>query len=498
MVRYQSLRRCCRDLRTCYVEGTVRLSYARRSPLQRMKNRCAAIRLRAPRRSLLLCGCILSFCAFHRAAPASAAVAKTAVALPASSASYRVIAGEINGSLQRDVLGKWFPASIDKQRGGFHQNFAADWKSSAGDERSIVYQSRLTWLSAQAAQRFPTQKNRYIEYSNHGARFLRERIWDKQFGGFYWELDGQGKAANDGEKHAYGNAFAIYALCANYRATRDARSLELARRGFRWLERHAHDAKNGGYYEALRRDGKPLLVPTAASASDFIGTRYGFKSMNTHIHLLEAFSALYKVAPSPLLRRRLQEVFLLVRDKINVPAVGAMNLFFTPDWRAVPDADSFGHDIETAYLLVEASETLGKPDDAQTWKAARRMVDHSLEFGFDAARGGFYDDGSAFRTATKTDKTWWVQAEGLNALLLMHERFGRQTPRYWNAFVKQWNFVRRYQIDATNGGWLQSVSLEGKAIFGQIKSDKWTEGYHQGRALLNVSAMLGRLAEEKR
>lgn len=437
-------------------------------------------------------------CVIDNAAAAAPAASTKATILAPSPANYRALAQQVNHSLIRDDLEKWFPASVDRTRGGFHQNYADDWKRNAGDERSIVYQSRLTWLAAQAAQRFPARKKRYIEYSNHGTNFLRNRMWDKQFGGFYWELNGAGKAERNGEKHAYGNAFAIYALCANYRATRDRRSLVLARRSFRWLECHSHDAQNGGYYEALSRSGKPLLVPSIATPSDFIGTRYGFKSMNTHIHLLEAFSALYQVAPSPLVRRRLQEVFDLVRDKINVPSVGVMNQFFTPDWRAVPDADSFGHDIETAYLLVEVSEALGKPNDARTWSDARRLVDHTLDFGFDTTRGGFYDAGSAFGAATKTDKVWWTQAEGLNSLLLMHERFGRQTPRYWNAFVKQWNFIHQYQIDATNGGWRQSVSSEGNIIPNQIKSDKWTEGYHQGRALLNVSATLVRLARENR
>jgi mannobiose 2-epimerase len=428
----------------------------------------------------------------------AAPAASTGTTLAPSPGAYRAVARQTNQSLTRDVLTKWFPAAVDTRRGGFHQNYATNWKRNPGDERSIVYQSRLTWLSAQAAQRFSTQKKRYIQYSNHGASFLRDRMWDKQFGGFYWELNGAGRAERNGEKHAYGNAFAIYALCANYRASRDPRALELAQRSFAWLERHAHDARNGGYYEALSRSGKILLSPSVAAPRDFIGTRYGFKSMNTHIHLLEAFSSLYEIAPTPLVRRRLQEVFLLVRDTINVPSVGAMNMFFTPEWRAVPDVDSFGHDIETAYLLVEASHALGRPNDERTWAAARRLVDHTLEYGFDATRGGVYNDGSAFREAFETGKGWWSQAEGLNALLLMHERYGRQTPRYWNAFVKQWNFIRRYQIDATNGGWRPSVSAEGQATPGQNKSDRWTEGYHQGRALLNVSATLWRLSNENR
>ena len=301
----------------------------------------------------------------------------------------------------------------------------------------------------------------------------------------------------DGEKHAYGIAFAIYAACANYQATRDPRALDLARRAFSWLDAHAHDPKNGGYYEAFRRDGTPILqVPAApASATDFIGTRYGFKSMNTHIHLLEALSQLLQVWPTPLVRSRTSELFFLVRDRINVPSVGAQNQYFTPAWHPIPAEDSYGHDIETAYLLIEAAHVL-KKDDATTWNVARRLVDHTLEFGFDEEHGGVFDHGGTFSGPVSDDKVWWVQAEGLNAMLLMHERFGAQTPRYWDAFVKQWNFIRTYQIDAENGGWRSAVKRNGDAMPDQHKSDRWTEGYHQGRALLNVSETLSRLAQK--
>lgn len=414
----------------------------------------------------------------------------TCLAAP-TSRDYAALANEVRRSLTHDVLDQWFPRAVDRQRGGFHQSYAADWSRLAGEERSIVYQSRLTWLAAKAAPEFPARSREYQAYSKHGLDFLRDQMWDKEDGGLYWELDDRGQPVRDGEKHAYGMAFAIYAASTNYEITKDPQALDLAQRAFSWLDQHAHDAANGGYYEALRRDGTPILTP-GTETNDFIGTRYGFKSMNTHIHLLEALTELNHIWPTAHVQARLREVFGLVRDTINVPAAGAMNLFFTPDWRAVPDHDSYGHDVETAFLLIEAAEALGEADE-KTWGIARRLVDHALDFGYDPEHGGLYDAGGTFTPVTGMDKIWWVQAESLNALLLMHRKYGMETSGYWDAFSRQWNFIREHQIDRKNGGWFQSVSREGKVPANPIKSDRWTEGYHQGRALLNVSAALSKL-----
>ena len=162
--------------------------------------------------------------------------------------------------------------------------------------------------------------------------------------------------------------------------------------------------------------------PANSHAADHLGTAYGYKSMNSHIHLLEAMTALYRVWPDPMVQTRLRELFVLVRDKIAVEP-GCLNLFFTPDWRPVPDHDSFGHDVETAYLLLEAATALKQPDDAKTLAAAKYLVDHALVWGWDERLGGFYDKGAAFTPACGREKIWWTQAEGLNALLLMHVRF---------------------------------------------------------------------------
>jgi mannobiose 2-epimerase len=413
-----------------------------------------------------------------------------------TSATYRALADQTEASLKNDVLAKWFPVAIDQEHGGFHENFKEDWSRGGGNQRSIVYQSRLTWLAAQAANRYPEEAARFNAIAQHGLQFIETKMWDPAHGGVFWAVDDAGHPAKERgeEKHAYGISFAIYAAAAEYQATHDARALDFATKTFQWLDAHAHDAEHGGYYEALSAEGNPILK-SPAGGSDAIGTRYGYKSMNTHIHLLEAFTALHEINHDELIHSRLRDTFEIVRDKIYT-GPGCLHLYFNPDWRPIPELDSFGHDLETAFLLVEAATTLGQPDDLTTWTRARRLVDHALEFGWDNERGGFYNEATTFGRDVTKEKIWWVQAEGLNSLLLMHERFGRGTPRYWQAFEKQWSFIRQYQIDAKHGGWYATVNAEGAPTANRAKSDRWTEGYHQGRALLNVTAKLRQLAEK--
>jgi mannobiose 2-epimerase len=409
--------------------------------------------------------------------------------------TYRRLADDIEKHWTKEVLPIWFPRCIDQQHGGFSPHFLEDWSKGTQSQKTIVFQSRMTWVCAQVAMRYPELKAQHLKYTRHGLDFLEGTMWDKQEGGFFWGLDESGKLPADdaAEKHLYGIAFGIYAASAACEATKEDRALDLAKRAFVWLDRHAHDQANGGYYEALTRAGQPVLSPPRGRTMDAIGTAYGRKSMNSHIHLLEALAALHHAWPDGQVETRLREVFLLVRDRIAAKP-GYLNLFFTPDWRPVSDQDSFGHDVETAYLLLEAAAELKQPEDPKTLDVARALVDHALTWGWDEKLGGFYDHGRPSTAASGREKIWWTQAEGLNALLLMHERFGSQSPRYFQAFLKQWDFIVKYQLDHRHGEWYEIVGPDGRARPGQAKATVWKAAYHNGRALMNVAEMLRRLA----
>ena len=406
------------------------------------------------------------------------------------------LADEMEAVLRRDVLGVWFPRSVDQANGGFNSNFTREWKPAASAGKFSVFQGRMVWVASQIVMKRPELKPQFLPIIDHGVKYLSEVLWDKQYGGFFWGLDDKGNISpqyTEG-KHLYGMSFGLYGATAAYQATNDRAALALAQKAFRWIDDHAHDAKNGGYFEWLTRDGRVVQANREngrIEAVPFAGFPIGYKSMNTHIHLLESFTQLYEVWKDELLRRRVIELLGIVRDKICVEP-GVMNLYFTPDWRAIPGHDSYGHDVETAYLMLEAEDVLGQ-HDPRTEKIARRLVDNALAYGWDETYGGFYREGTTFGKAEDLRKEWWVQFEGLNALLLMHEKYGKETSVYLNAFQKQWQFIKEKQIDHQFGGVYDTVEHDG-TVKDYTKARIWKEAYHDTRALLNVTARLRRLA----
>jgi len=405
--------------------------------------------------------------------------------------NYLRIAAEVETNLQKEILQKFFPATVDEQGGGFYENYSLNWTRTAGVNKSIVYQSRLTWTSAAAARRFPAQAGLYLDMTRRGAACLADKLWDKTGGGFYWQIGANGQPVSD-TKQMYGHAFGIYALAASYQATKDPATLDLAKKAFQWLEEHAHDNVNKGYFENIGPDGKPVV----RGGGNSVGASAGQKSMNTSIHILEALTGLYEVWPDPLLKTRVQEMLEICRDKVYSEP-GYLTQFLTADWQRTSSPDSFGHDVEAGYLMVEAADVLGQ-DDRRAWTAARHLVDHALQYGWDNQLGGLYDSGAmnaqgVVTGSLRTEKIWWVEAEQLNALLLQHEHVGKETTKYWDAFVKEWDWISKYQIDHANGGWWATVQADGTPA-SRVKADMWTECYHQGRAMLNVSERLRKLA----
>jgi cellobiose epimerase len=413
--------------------------------------------------------------------------------------AYLKFADEAETALRRDVLGVWFPRSVDKENGGFRCNFTRDWQPDAGEGKFSVFQGRMVWIASQVVMRRPDLKDQFLPIVRQGLAFLNDVMWDKQQGGFFWGLDDRGKITErytDG-KHLYGIGFCLYGAAAAYQATHEPRALDLAQRAFRWIDEHAHDDKNGGYFEWLTRDGKVVQPQPGTGKVQEIpvaGFPLGYKSMNTHIHLLEAFAQLYEVWKDKTLARRLAELLTVVRDKVCVEP-GVMNLYFTTDWQAIPDHDSYGHDVETAYLMLEAESVLGQGHNPKTERMAKMLVDHGLTYGWDETYGGFYREGTTFGKTEDMMKEWWVQVEGLNALLLMHERYGRQTDIYFKAFQQQWQFIRDHQIDSEFRGLYELVKRDGSPT-NYAKARMWKAAYHDGRALLNVTERLRKLAAD--
>lgn len=416
-----------------------------------------------------------------------------------------VLAGQMEKHLKAEVLDKWYPDAIDSVDGGFFSAFTYDFDLAENQDKMIVTQARHTWTNAKAAIRYPEIKY-FKDGAKHGFEFLRDHLWDKEKGGFFRLVDKQGNVKDDSTKTAYGNAFGIFGLAAYYEQSGDPEGLELAKKAFYWLDSNAHDPIHKGYFQQLERNGQPRvrLIGTP-STSDL-----GYKDQNSSIHILEAFSELYRVWPDPLLSARLQEMLFLIRDQI-VTEKGFLTLFLYPDWSAVTFADSseavieehhlldhvsFGHDVETAFLMLEASRILGLENDATTHRIAKKMVDHALDQGWDEELGGFYDEAFYFKDGfrvTHGTKNWWAQAEGMNALLLMSDLYPEDERNYYGKFVKLWTYIDIYLIDHKFGDWYSGGLDKQPELRYSNKGNIWKSVYHHYRSL---DAVIERLRGE--
>lgn len=411
--------------------------------------------------------------------------------------------------LHQHDLDLWYPRVIDREFGGYLSHFDYRWEPGEPQDKMVVTQARHVWTLATAAE-FLGEKEPWKAHALHGLEFLRERMWDPEHGGFHWLVRRDGEPLPNGNgdllKVGYGQAFVIYGAAAVCRVFGDPDALDLARRTFAWLEDHAHDKQYGGYFDRMDVTGKPFPDGYADVPP---------KDYNSSIHLLEAFAELYRVWPDPLLRERLNEMFLLVRDTITDPR-GFLNLYFTRDWKHVVrhslpepfteaednvDFITFGHDVETAYLLIEASEVLGRDDHAETVALGKRMVEHALAFGWDTELGGFYEGGfympdDAEPTIFDDRKNWWGQVEGYHTLLLMAELHPDQRKDFLELAERQWAYIEAYLLDAEHGGWFTwGVDASPDAI----KADKaqiWKAGYHTVRGVVHSIRILEGLAGE--
>lgn len=404
-------------------------------------------------------------------------------------------------SLQHDLLDVYYPRVLDTVYGGFLSSFTYDFKPTGNQDKMIVTQSRHTWTNSKAALRYP-EKLFYRKDANAGFHFLADEMWDKNYGGFYTLVTRKGDIppGDPADKTAYGNAFGMYALVAYFQLSGDSIALALAKKTFYWLEAHSHDPLYKGYFQHMKRDGEAIRRTTNTAVT----AETGYKDQNSSIHLLEALTALYEVWKDPLVQERLQEMLFLIRDTIITPR-GNLTLFFTRKWEPVSIKDSsrdyilhhhnldyvsFGHDVETAYLMLEASQALGIKNDSLTLMTGKKLVDHALKNGWDQQVGGFYDEGFYFKgdsviTILKESKNWWAQAEGLNSLLLMSDYFPDDPNQYFEKFKTLWTYTQIYLIDHQWGDWYDEGLDKSPERRTALKSQIWKATYHNYRSLSN-------------
>ncbi len=391
--------------------------------------------------------------------------------------------------LQKSLVEFYLPGCVDPTNGGYFESLR-DGRFTNTGERFLTLQARQLWFFSTLALD-GVERDKTLAAARAGYTFLQEKMRDSLDGGYYSKVTDEG-APRDTRKHVYLNSFALYGLVAYYRASQDPAALEAAKKLFRVLEEKAYDRSNGGYVEFFYPDWKPI---TDVAERGYVGA-IGHKTYNTHLHLLESFAELYRAWPDPQVAKRLQELVVVNTSTVRFPRAESNVDAYRSDWHVVPETRnlraSYGHDVECAWLTLDAVLALGQPTALyRSWADA--LCQSSLEFGFDKERGGFYSSGPLSKPADDTKKVWWVQAEALVSMLDMFRLTGDSA--YYEAFSKTLDFVEQHQV-ANEGSWWATLNADGSRTADGQRTGPWQGGYHAGRSMILSAKRLQQISKE--
>lgn len=385
-----------------------------------------------------------------------------------------------------NVLPFWIAHTVDHQRGGFFGEITDDLVVVDDAPKGALLTSRILWTYAAAYRRY--HDSAYRMMADRAFEDLITRFWDPEYGGLYWMVSADGSPLSM-RKQIYGQAFGIYALAEYYAATGNTAALERAQMLFDTVETHSYDPVNCGYLEAFTRDWQ-IAADMRLSAADMDEK----KSMNTHLHVMEAYTNLLRVWPDARLRARHSELVQVMMSHIIDPNTYHTILFFDEAWNAQSENVSFGHDIETSWLLVESTGVLGDPHlDAQGRALAVKMAQAVYSEGLDPDGAIVYEAGP--HGLVDDTKQWWPQAEAAVGFVNAYQLSGE--PHFLEAAMRSWDFIEAHLIDHEHGEWRRFVTrdLERPKGVGQAeaKVSFWKCPYHNGRACMELTERLAHL-----
>lgn len=398
--------------------------------------------------------------------------------------SLRTEIDRLERNLRKNILPFWMEKSIDRVNGGYTINFGPRGEAKGPGVKMIVTQARQVWLFSRLA-RAGYCGAECLEAADHGYRFLRTKMWDTRYGGFYWQVDATGEEKQKPNKHLYGQSFALYAISEYALASgrRDVR--DFAIEFFDLLEARAHDRQYGGYREYFLPDWSP----GDREATSYMSGEPGGKLMNTHLHLLEALTTFYRATTLPLGRERLLELINIQSNTVVRKSIGACTDKYQRDWTPRLDGEnarvSYGHDLENIWLLIDGCEAAGV-SSRPFLDLFRTLFDYALKYGYDAKGGGFYDSGRFNQPADRLVKVWWAEAEAIVSALYMYRLTGER--RYFEVYQKTYDLIEKHFVDWQNGEWHANLQPDG-TVSGD-KAQPWKAGYHNGRAMIECIQLL--------
>jgi len=379
---------------------------------------------------------------------------------------------EMKKHLQEDIIPFW-KSLRDDEFGGYYGEVGNDLIVDQKAQKGCILNSRITWFFSNAYMTLGDDS--LLDEARHGYLFLKEKCIDKENGGIYWSLNYDG-SPRDTTKHTYNQAFCIYALASYYEASKDMEALTLAKSLFELIEERCTDEI--GYLEAFTIDFKPASNEKLSENGVMAA-----KTMNTLLHVLEAYTQLYKVSGDHRVKEKLIWMLDIIEHKIYNPVLRRQEVFFDEKYNSIIDLHSYGHDIETAWLLDRTLEIIG---DQKITDRMSRITKALTKKIYEVAFDGNSLANECDKGVVNEDRIWWVQAETVIGFLNGYQKTPENN-HYLLAAEKEWEFIKKYVIDKRkNSEWFWAVNKEGKPYEKYVIVGPWKCPYHNGRMCMEV------------
>ncbi len=381
---------------------------------------------------------------------------------------------ELNDELG-NIMNFWAAVAPDNEFGGFYGKIDNNNKVTPGAPKGSVLNARILWSFSAVYNHNPNPACR--EMANRSYQYIDRHIIDNEFGGVYWSVDYKGNPL-DTKKQVYAIAFTIYALSEYYLASGDETAKQKAIDLFYLLAERAYDPIETGYFEAFTRDWKPIedLRLSAKDANEK-------KTMNTHLHVLEGYTNLYRIWPDKALKEHISILLDNFFDHFINHETNHLALFFDERWQSKSGLVSYGHDIEATWLLLEAAEVIGDETMVERVKKITIAIAEATMEGLDTDGGVWYEyepDGDHLIK----EKHWWIQAEAMIGFFNAWQIDADE--RYLEISIKNWKLVKNKILDKINGEWFWGITEDGQIMPGEDKVGLWKCPYHNSRACIEI------------
>ncbi len=372
------------------------------------------------------------------------------------------------------ILDYWMHNAVDEENGGFigEINFKNEKNFSA--EKGAVLHARILWTFSAAYDLLKDEK--YLEVAQRAFDYILTHFYNEEFGGIYWSINCDG-TPKDTKNQIYALAFTIYGLTEFYKITANENALKAAQNLFEKIEEHSHDKDKGGYLEASTENWADIedLRLSEKDANEK-------KTMNTHLHIVEAYANLYLVWPDESVKKAIAEILRITETHFIDAESWHLKLFFNENWIEKEDVISYGHDIEAAWLLLWCAEVIDDEELIKNYKKyAVKLSDATME-GIDSD-GGLWYEYEPQEERFIAEKHWWPQAELWIGMINAWQISGEE--KYFSIAEKNYGFVEKYILDETHGEWIWGINED----YSPIKKAKigfWKCPYHNSRACMEL------------